>query len=354
MSQAPPAAPHVDSATAFDRVHARILRYFPELAAELGGDAAPLMRQVGIAAETIDAAGRSGAGYRQMAALLELAATDLRCADFGMRLARRQSGDMFGPLGLVMKNSQTLGDALDYVSRHSYAHSLAARVWLKRSHSGNAVFVGHDILLDRLPDRSQAMEQLLLIGHLTAMAITGGQARVRSVHFRHLPVSPLKTYRRYFGCEVRFGRNEDGVVFSERDLACPVVRADAQAYASATAFIDTEFAQRRPPLHAQARGVIMQWLATGDCTNQRIAAELNLHPRTLHRRLRTEGTSFLQIKDEVRRDAMLYYSRQTRLDFARISERLGFAEQSVLTRHCQRWFSTTPTAVRAREDKTKD
>ena len=89
------------------------------------------------------------------------------------------------------------------------------------------------------------------------------------------------------------------------------------------------------------------WLGTGDCTNERVAHELNLHTRTLHRHLRNEGTSFQQIKDEVRRDLMLYYLVETDADFAWISERLGFAEQSVMTRRCNLWFAMSPTKVRA-------
>lgn len=335
------------SAELFDVVHARLLRFFPELVAELRGDAAALLRQVGIDPACPPEDGPA-ATYRQMIAVLELAATELDCPDFGLRLARRQTGvSMFGPLGLVMKNSRTFGDALAYVGQHAYAHSLAARIWQRRTKSDGSVFSGHDILVDRLPVKSQAIEQILLIGHLSAMEITGGHARVRRVHMRHQPVSSLKTYRRYFGCEVRFGQNEDGVVFSAADLACPVIDADAQAYARVTAFIDERFARQEPPLHAQARGVIMRLLGSERCTNDQVAARLGLHPRTLHRRLQAEGTSFQQVKDEVRRDVMLYYLQQTRFDFARISERLGFAEQSVMTRTCNRWFAASPTGVRA-------
>lgn len=331
----------------FDVVHARILRFFPDLVAELGGDPELLMQQVGIHPDNLPE-GRAGATYRQMVHLIELAATQLRCPDFGMRLATLQSGGgMFGPLGLVMKNSTTFGDALDYVRKHAYAHSLAARIWLKRSGSTKTVFVGHDILLDGMPNKCQAMEQILLVGHLTAMEITGGRARVRQVHFRHQPVSALRTYRRYFGCAVRFGQYEDGVVFSERDLASPIIDPDSQVYQAAISFIDAKFTRHRPPLHAQARGVIMQLLGTENCTNERIAAVLNLHPRTLHRRLDAEGTSFQQIKDEVRRDVMLYYLQHTKLNFALISERLGFAEQAVMTRSCNRWFSASPTKLRS-------
>jgi AraC-like DNA-binding protein len=120
----------------------------------------------------------------------------------------------------------------------------------------------------------------------------------------------------------------------------------AAAFEQVAAFINSAFPHHLPPLHAQVRGVITQFLGADPCTNESVAAELNLHPRTLHRHLHAEGTSFQKIKDEVRRDVMLYYLRQTRLDFSRISERLGFAEQSVMTRSCQRWFAASPTRVR--------
>jgi AraC-like DNA-binding protein len=341
-----------DTADAFERVHARFLRLFPDLVEELGGAPEPLMARAGIDAESFFA-GKTEATYRQMARLLERTATEFNCPDFGMRLARRQGGGgMFGPLGLVMKNSKTFGDALHYVSEHTYAHSLAARIWLLRSPGHKTLFAGHDILLDRMPNKSQAMEQILLAGHLAAMDITGGRARVRRVHFRHQPVSSLRVYRRYFGCEIRFGQNEDGVLFSERDLASPIVAPDSQAYETATSFIDSQFTRHDPPLEAQVRGVIMQYVGTALCRNERIAAELKMHPKTMQRALKATGTSFQKIKDEVRRDLMLYYLTETTLDFARLSERLGFTEQSVMTRFCNRWFRMPPTRLRSVRQKS--
>jgi AraC-like DNA-binding protein len=328
-----------------EQVHARFLRFFPDIVEGLGGNPSLLMTRVGIDAKRY-AAGT--ATYRQMVHLIELAAVELGCPDFGMRLAKRQSGGgVFGPLGLVMKNSNTFGDALRYVSEHTYAHSLAARVWLQRSSSDKSLFAGHDILLNRMPNKSQAMEQILLAGHLAAMEITGGRARVRRVHFRHQPVASLRIYRRYFGCELRFGQNEDGVVFSEHDLAAAIIGPDSQLYAKATSFIDAKFTRHRPPLDAQVRGIIMQSLGTARCRNERIAAELNLHPKTMQRLLKAQGSSFQTIKDEVRRDLMLYYLTQTTLDFARLSEKLGFTEQSVMTRYCNRWFLMPPTKLRS-------
>src|SRR3546814_1652713 len=75
------------------------------------------MREAGLdSAHAADSLPR--ATYRQAVTLIEHAAAALDCADFGMRLATRQSDDVYGPLGSVMKNSATFGDALDYVSTH--------------------------------------------------------------------------------------------------------------------------------------------------------------------------------------------------------------------------------------------
>jgi AraC-like DNA-binding protein len=346
MARIPPLTPHEKSAEAFDIVHDRMLCFFPDLVEKLGGNPNQLMAAAGLDAGD-HARCDPCVAYRQVLHLMERAAETLRCADFGMRLATLQSGRMFGPLGQVMRNSRTFGEALDYVSKHGGALSMAARFWLTRRPAEAAVFAGHDILLDGIPHKTQAVEQMLLLGHLSAIEITGGRVRARKVHFRHQPVSSPMIYRRYFGCDVCFGQQADGVVYLERDLAAPVVDPDVGLYDIATSFIDATLRRRRPLFQGQVRSVVMQLLGGERCRSDCVAAELNLHPQTLLRRLKEEGTSFQKIKDEVRRDLMLYYVQQTDLEFTYISERLGFAEQSVMTRLCRRWFDLSPTQLRA-------
>lgn len=330
----------------YDIVHARMLEQFPELVAELADDVANGdMRAAD--SETAIGKGAAAVTYRDFVTLLASAAERFSCPDFGMRLAARQNGGgMFGPLGQVMQNSRNFGEALTYVSEHTYAHSLAARVWLKRMEAGSRVFSGHDILLGGVARREQAIEHIMLVGHLTAMELTGGRARARIVHFRHEPVSSLRTYRRYFGCDVRFGQAADGVTFHDTDLAAPIVAPDEQAFAEITAFIERRFTQRQPPFHAQARAVMLRLLATGNCSTDQVASALCIHLRTLHRRLREEDTSYRQLKHEVRRDLLRYYLERTDFDLGIISEKLGFAEQSVMSRYCRRWFASSPSAVR--------
>ena len=333
--------------SSFDGVHMHMVRYFPQLVEELGGDVTTLLTLAGLSPANITEV-NFGATYRQLVILLEIAAVELGCPDFGMRLARLH-GDwsLYGALGRVMRYAKTYGDALDYVAQHCYAHSLATRVWYDRRASEEQVFVHHDMLLAGLPNRVQTIEQIMLLGQQHVMFLTGGRARGRRIHFRHQPVAPLSVYRQNFGCPVYFGQNEDGFAVSEQDFNCPHVHADEEAFREAVGVIEREFVREDLPIHTRARGIIMMSLATGDCTNDRVAAELGMHRRTLLRKLGEAGTSFQKVKDEVRLDMMIYYLGETDLEFSRISERLGFSEQSVMTRLCHQWLAASPTAFRA-------
>ncbi|WP_159982750.1 MULTISPECIES: AraC family transcriptional regulator [unclassified Novosphingobium] len=330
----------------FVKLNIPLLRHFPEVVSTLGGNCTEILTLAGIRPETFrdDAVDLT---YPEAIRLLDTAARRLECRDFGMRLALRQRGGaIFGPLGRTMRNSRTFGDALRFASENIGAHSRAARVWLQTGPEGT-VFAGHELFLESSGERIQAIEQILLIGHLEAMEMTGGYARARCVHFRHEPKSSSGNYRRYFGCEVRFGEPADGLTFSAQDLSSPALSQNEDVHRELTAYIETHFPKRRLPFNAEVSGLIMRRLTHGDCASSEVARALNIHNRTLRRRLKDEGTTFQEVKDDVRRDLTLYYLRQTQIDFRRISEKLGFAEQAVFSRSCRRWFGQSPTQLRA-------
>lgn len=338
------------SASGFDHVDPRILWSFPDLVAGMGGDPAMLFRQSGL---DPDAArdGRVSVSYRQMVDLVARAAELLNCPDFGMRLASLQVRVIQSPLMGILRHSRTLGEAWQFVTRHSYAHSLAAAIWLKRSPADEIVMLGHDILLEGLADRRQAIEQILLVIHLSCRESTSGMAQARRVDFRHQPLSSAAVYRRYFGCAVRFGQPADMIVYGEDALACPIAVPDPDACSRIIEEIGAAFPQRKPPLHVTVRGLVIHLLGSERCSNDGVANVLSLHPRTLHRRLREESTSFQRIKNEVRRDMLIPYLDQTDLPISEISERLGFAEQSAMTRFCRQSLGQSPTQRRSQAER---
>jgi hypothetical protein len=155
---------------AFEAVDRNILSFYPNLVRDLGGDPDALLREGGIEPEAFHA-GQVEITYPMMVEMVALGAARLGCSDFGMRLGARQAGQIRSPLVALMESCATLGEALQQASQRSYAHSAAAAIWLDLSGPDDRVAVGHNILLHGLPDRTQAMEHILLIAHLSIREI---------------------------------------------------------------------------------------------------------------------------------------------------------------------------------------
>jgi AraC-like DNA-binding protein len=332
----------------FGVVHADAIRFFPELVSGLAGEVESLLRRARID-PAVCSNRHSVLEYRALIRLLEITATELKCPAVGLRLAALQGGTRaMGPIGVAMKNSKTLGQALGYCARQIHAYSLATQVRFVPDRPRHKLFVALEILVDRVPVKSQSIEHALLLANLNIQDITGGAAQARQVYFSHAPLSAPGVYRAAFGCEVLFGQSADGIVLEERDLLCPVAGADERLYEMATAYIEDQYPSGTPPLHARVRVLIQRYLGHEDCTNERIAAQLCLHPRTLQRRLKLEGMTFEIIKDDARREAALRYLQRPEMALTQVAEKLGYSEQSVLSRSCYRWFSASPREMRER------
>ncbi|MGW8369164.1 MAG: helix-turn-helix transcriptional regulator, partial [Gammaproteobacteria bacterium] len=62
----------------------------------------------------------------------------------------------------------------------------------------------------------------------------------------------------------------------------------------------------------------------------------------LQRRLRSEGTSFSELRDQTRQDLALAYMRQGRLSVGEIAFLVGFSDQSNFNRAFRRWTGLSP------------
>ena len=77
-----------------------------------------------------------------------------------------------------------------------------------------------------------------------------------------------------------------------------------------------------------------------------VAALLEVHPQTLRRRLSAEGTTFKEIKSQVRRDTSLHFLGKQGLSIEEIAHRAGFSESSAFIRAFKGWTSVTPYTYR--------
>jgi AraC-like DNA-binding protein len=93
---------------------------------------------------------------------------------------------------------------------------------------------------------------------------------------------------------------------------------------------------------AQVRRLLGQSRPDHQQRPQDVAARLAVSPQTLRRRLAAEGTSFQQIRDQLRRDVAIAALVAGIVSIEDLSRQLGFSEPSAFHRAFRRWTGSAP------------
>jgi AraC-like DNA-binding protein len=75
-----------------------------------------------------------------------------------------------------------------------------------------------------------------------------------------------------------------------------------------------------------------------------VAAELDVHPRTLRRQLADEGTSFRALLNEARSTLAVDLLCNVGMTVDEVSKRLGYTDTSTFSHAFKRWYGTPPSA----------
>lgn len=79
-----------------------------------------------------------------------------------------------------------------------------------------------------------------------------------------------------------------------------------------------------------------------------LCAQLHMSSRTLKRKLRQQGTSYMELRDQARRRDGRRLLESRTLPIEEISARLGYTDPANFTRAFRRWTGESPSASRAR------
>ncbi|WP_325096609.1 AraC family transcriptional regulator [Mycolicibacterium vinylchloridicum] len=324
-------------------VRGTALSGYSRLVEELGGDPVGLLRAAGIRPQDIGEH-EIFLPYRSLIVAVELAATATRTPDFGRRLALRQGIEILGPLGVAARTAATVGDAFAIVETFLAAYSPAISAHLTAGAATGQTFYAFEILIERPPPHPQTTELSLGVSLQILRFLLGGQYTPLSVHLPHEPLTARADYLTYFGCRPRFTEPLAGFTFRTAALERSL-NQDALAHHAVVQYL-TGITAREPGMTQSVRRMVRQLLPTGTASIELIADQFDLHPRALHRRLSAEKTTFAELIDTVRRETAEHYLRDTDISLSHLARELGYAEQSVLSRSCRRWFGCSATAYR--------
>lgn len=153
---------------------------------------------------------------------------------------------------------------------------------------------------------------------------------------------------RVFKCEIAHEQDMNCIVFSSDVLTLPLVQNEL----SLSHFLRSSLGQLltgevyQSGLPAQIRTLISNEYHQRVPDFAEVCARLNMSPQTLRRRLKEANTSYQAIKDDIRKEASVYYLSKPDLSIEEIALLMGFSEASSFHRAFKKWTNKTPAEYR--------
>ncbi len=199
------------------------------------------------------------------------------------------------------------------------------------------------------PRSAFAYRTFWIILHGITCWLVGRRIPLRGVDFRCGPPAHQADYRLFFGAPVAFGRPRSVLAFDAEFLRLPAIRGERAL---------KEFLRRAPAnilvryrhdagIAAKVRARLRATPPTDWPGFEALAGQFRLAAPTLRRRLRMEGQSYRDIKDEIRRGLAMAFLREGDRDVGEIAASLGFSEPSAFHRAFRKWTGKTPGAFRS-------
>ena len=252
----------------------------------------------------------------------------------------------------AMLGSRDLGEALDRAARFLRLVLPGLPVHVEREGATGRLVVEERRRPHRRandPRRVFAFEWLLRLLHGVACWLAARALPLDEVRFPFSRPAHAADYSLIYAERAHFGGEALVASFDAALLDLPV-RRDAQ---DVDAFLEgapgkIAMLYRRDRDVARAvRDVLARSLAAPPSFDE-VARALGTSPRTLHRQLGGEGTSFRAIKASLRRERALARLEKTKQSVADIAAELGYSEPSAFYRAFHAWTGEGPSAHRRR------
>jgi len=143
------------------------------------------------------------------------------------------------------------------------------------------------------------------------------------------------------GCTVRFGTSDLSIDYGRAhpDLANPHADPDLHRAGVDLCERTLEAVLDKETFAEKVRASILGQPASACAAD--VAQTLLVSERTMHRRLREEGTSYQQVCDALRLDRCLRAMSARRMSRGQLAKHLGFADARGLTRAFRRWTGSS-------------
>lgn len=329
------------------RSRAESLSGILEVAAALGRDIDPMLLKHGFSRELL-AQPDADISYNALCQLHEDCAAEWHCPDFGLRMARIQNLNILGPVGLVARLTDTVGEALKALGDRMIIHSTGYSVALDEGDcaSGRAASISYTPKPNSGSGRQIVELSLGIARNVLATATGMPEFKPLRVSFQHTAPADPEPASRFFAAPVHYGEPENTLYFDPALLQLPTAIRDTAYAPIIRAYLEQMQPRIEQDIITLTKQLIGKLLATGRCSREAVADCLHLHPRTYQRRLSDAGVTFNQLLDNYRKALAADLVTREAMPLVQIADVLGYADQSSFHQAFRRWTGSTPMKFR--------
>lgn len=264
----------------------------------------------------------------------------------GLRASRCWHPSDLGALGYAWLASSSIRTAVQRMVR--YSKTIGDKAELTTAESPQ----GFKVILDQKPRDPRVHEFMtdFIMSLIIDMCRFNAGASLRPVEVGLCRGRPdcAKSYSDFYGCEVVFSSEADSFTLTNEDADRPLPTSNKQLAGLHDQILIQQLAHlQREDISTRCKAIVLDNLTSGEISVEKVAQALHMSPRTLMRRLESQGTNLKSLVDEIRHGLASSYLADPNNSITEVAFLLGFSHPSSLSRASNRWFGMSPIEFRS-------
>ena len=278
--------------------------------------------------------------YQQFEQLILTAVERCEQADIGISIGKRLSITSHGTLGFALLNCASLRQAIELCQRYIGIRTPLLDLSFRQNQDDFAIEINELFNIQSI--RRFFIESLLVTLQQSLSFVVGHNKLFKRLELNFPQPSYWPMYQGIFDCEVHFSAAKSLVFLETNLLDIPLSGRDPHSFHQAELLCKAEL-EKLTAISRLAGQVhlLLEMSAPQDRKLQVIANKLYLTPRTLHRHLVAEQTSFKLLLEQVSHQQAKILFKQGE-SVQSVAYALGYTESANFRRAFKRWEGKTP------------
>lgn len=327
----------------------RFIVHLAQFAEQLGADAQAILALTDTPVETLSKEDcRMGPEAYNAVVLKCIESTGDKV--FGLHAGEHMNLSAAGLIVQIAQTSSTVEEALNYCCEFANLGCSALPTKLQPGEEQYRLTLTPNPVWAR---QSEAAVIHTVLGYLAFMvrefqALIQTQACPVEIWMACSPIDEEQELRRVLGCDVLFDQKEYAIIFRRDDVEQPVVTSDYHLLEVLVRHAEQKLnrMQSQEGFFELVRRSVVKLVKPEFPTIEQVAGHLNMSVRTFQRKLSSEGRSYKQLVDELRREFALDYLSDDGLSVSEIAYLLSYSDASAFIRTFKRWMGETPATWR--------